>query len=273
MIGVVIVVISSIQLINYYLSANKTEKEFDLIKDLIQEIEITSNDRDNIDVENNESTSTEQLNKHDGNQLDVRQKLNYEALYELNKDFLGWIKIDDTVIDYPVMLTPKDEEFYLHRNFNGYYDFNGTPFCEAEIDPIKPSDNITIYGHHIKSGIMFNQLDKFKSIDFYRTHKQFMFDTIYRWGTYEVIAVFLTNVNPGCFEYWNVKDCNEHEFNTYIQYCKENALYKTDIIDTVKYGDKLLSLSTCANHEENGRLVVVAKQISSEETEFYKSLN
>jgi len=257
LVGIGLLVACGSYLLNYFHKTHETEKGFDAVRDLVQEIEIPK----------------EQLNEDDGYELELKPKRDYSELYAQNSDFIGWLKIDGTPIDYPVMLTPTNEEYYLHRNFYKQYDYNGTLFCEAEIDPIRPSDNITIYGHHIKGGIMFHDLDNFKSKEFYEEHKTFIFDTIYRWGTYEIVAVYRTDVNPGSFEYWNVQDCTEEEFNEYVQFFTRKAIYKTDLIDSVEYGDKLISLSTCAYHVENGRLVVVAKLIKSEETDLYKELN
>ena len=83
------------------------------------------------------------------------KKRDLSALYKENNDFVGWITIKGTNIDYPVMQNKKDEQFYLHRNFYKEYDFAGTPFCAAIADVDKPSDNILIYGHHLNAGTMF----------------------------------------------------------------------------------------------------------------------
>ena len=187
-------------------------------------------------------------------------KNKYEKIYYLNTDFVGWITIEDTMIDYPVMQTPNDEQYYLRRDFYKEYNSAGTLFCKAEADIEKPSDNIVIYGHHMNSGTMFNDLDKYESKEFYETHKYIHFGTIYDdEAMYEVIAAFRTDVNPGTYEYYNFIDGTEEEFNTYIQ----NAVSKTPYtIETkAEYGDKLITLSTCAYHVTNGRFVVVAKKI------------
>ncbi|MBQ8218249.1 MAG: class B sortase [Bacilli bacterium] len=256
-IGVFLITSAGSYMYCYIHSTNETEESFDEVRDLVQEIEIPK----------------DEMNDYEGNKLELKPHNDYSELYEQNNDFIGWLKIDGTSIDYPVMLTPDNEEYYLHRNFQKQYDYNGTPFCEAEVDIVRPSNNITIYGHHIKGGIMFHSLDNYKKEEFYQEHKLITFDTIYRWSTYEVVAVYLTDVNPGSFEYWNVKDCTEEEFYEYVDFFSRKALYKTDLIDSVEYGDKLISLSTCAYHTTNGRLVVVAKMIESEETELYKSLD
>lgn len=230
----------------YFNDAKTTKDSFDEVKEIIKPIE---------------DSEDEEIVRPD-----------YSDLLKQNSDFIGWIKIDGTNIDFPVVYTPAQEDYYLHRNFNKEYDYGGVPFCGVGSDVVRPSDNITIYGHHMRSGLMFHDLDKYREKEFYNKHKEILFDTIYRWSNYEVVSVYLTDVNPGCFEYWKYTDCTEEEFNEYKNYFTNHALYKTDLIDSVEYDDKLISLSTCAYHVTNGRLVVVAKMIESEETELYNSL-
>ena len=97
-------------------------------------------------------------------------------------------------------------------------------------------------------------------------HKTFYFDTIYRTGTYEVIAVVYTDVNAGAFKYWEVED-TEEAFNEYVNFLKRKTVYNTDGLDSVTYGDKLVTMSTCAYHVTNGRLIVVGKLIDSDDKE------
>lgn len=187
----------------------------------------------------------------------------YRPLWELNHDFVGWLKIDDTPIDYPVMQSKNDEQFYLHRNFYKQYNYEGTLFCRKNDDVIRPSDNILIYGHHMRTNTMFHCLDQYEDQEFYENHKYITFDTLASYGTYEVIAAFRTDVNPGHYEYWKFIESDKDKFDEYVNYAKTHSTLNIDT--TAEYGDKLLSLSTCAYHVKNGRFVVVAKKIESEE--------
>ena len=185
----------------------------------------------------------------------------YQELYEKNNDFIGWITIEGTKIDYPVMQTPNDEQYYLYKDFNKNYLVSGTLFCKAEADIEKPSDNILIYGHHMSGGkLMFADLEKYMDEEFYKKHKYIKFGTIYdNYGKYEIIAAFRTDVNVGTYEYYNFIDGTEEEFNEYVNNAKSHTPY--NIETSAEYGDKLISLSTCAYHTNNGRLVIVAKKI------------
>ena len=101
---------------------------------------------------------------------------NYSALFEMNTDMIGWIKIEDTNIDYPVMQTKNKPNYYLRRNFYKEYSYYGTPYMQENCD-INKSDNLIIYGHHIKNNQMFGILEKYKSKDFYNDHRIIKFIT------------------------------------------------------------------------------------------------
>ena len=187
----------------------------------------------------------------------------YAELYEQNNDLIGWICIEDTKINYPVMQSLDEPNFYLKHGFDkGYTDY-GCPYVGENCDVSKPSDNLIIYGHHMKNGSMFSDLEKFKKKDFWEEHKTFSFNTLYEKQTYEVIAVFKTVVYTGSaneFKYFQFSDAQTPEqFDEYIAKCKEKALYDTGV--SAEYGDKLITLSTCEYSNTNGRLVLVAKRI------------
>ena len=100
------------------------------------------------------------------------------ALHEENPDCIGWLSIDGTRIDYPVMYRPGDKNYYLHRDFNGEYSANGCLFLAEECVP-GDSDNLIIYGHHMNSGKMFADLEKYKDEGFYEEHPIILFRTIW----------------------------------------------------------------------------------------------
>ena len=176
-----------------------------------------------------------------------------------NPDMVGWIKIEGTNINYPVMQTPNEPNFYLKHNFEKEYSDLGTPYVQEDCD-IAVSDNIVIYGHHIKGQKMFGALEEYKSQSFYEEHKSVQFDTLTQHNEYEVIAVFKTVAySLEGFRYYDFVNAeNEDEFNAYVEKCKELALYDTGV--TAEYGDRLITLSTCEYSAQNGRLVVVAKK-------------
>lgn len=186
----------------------------------------------------------------------------YEKVYQKNQKLIGWVKIDDTIIDYPVMQTVNNE-YYLDHNFNQEEDRNGCIFMDYQCDVIKGCDNIILYGHHMKSGKMFGTLNKYSSESYFEEHPVIQFDTIYEKGKYQVMYVFRSKVyseEDVTFKYYQfINAASEMEFNSYLNEMAALSLYDTGV--TAAYGDKLLTLSTCDYQEKKGRFVVVAKKI------------
>lgn len=182
--------------------------------------------------------------------------------YEMNNDMVGWISIPDTKINYPVMQTPNNKDYYLYRNFKKMGSDWGAIYAREVCNINRPSDNITLYGHHMKDGSMFAGLDKFKTKSFWENHQTFTFDTLYERHTYQIWAVFKTSANlDQGFAYHHFSDAaNEEEFNEFVSTVKSLAFYDTGI--TPEFGDKMLTLSTCEYTLDNGRFVVVALRIS-----------
>lgn len=186
----------------------------------------------------------------------------YETLYKKNKKLIGWLKIDDTNIDYPVMQTVNNE-YYLNHNFNQEYDKNGSLFLDKDCNAAFPNTNMIIYGHHMKSGKMFGNLNYYSKESYYKEHPQIQFDTIYEEGLYDIMYVFrsrIYNEDEVVFKYYQFFDVNsEDEFYSAMDEMARMSLYDTGV--TAEYGDKLITLSTCDSSEEDGRFVVVAKKI------------
>ena len=112
----------------------------------------------------------------------------YRELYLQNEDMVGWIAIDGTKLNYPVMQTKNNPNFYLKKNFEKEYSDLGVPYIQENCD-ILNSDNLIIYGHHIKGGKMFGALESYKSKSFYEKHKTIHFDTLTEQAEYEIVAV------------------------------------------------------------------------------------
>ena len=185
----------------------------------------------------------------------------FTALYAMNPDIVGWITIPGTRIDYPVMQTPEQPDYYLSRGFDKAYSRHGCIYVREECDVAAPSDNLTIYGHRMGDGTMFNDLHKYLDADFCRENPSIFFTTLTQRRTYEILAVFaIASDASSDFPYHLFVDAAEEvDFDAYIAQCNARALYDTGV--TASYGDKLITLSTCEYTQENGRLVVVARSI------------
>lgn len=194
------------------------------------------------------------------------KQASYRNLYLENADMVGWIQIEGTSIDYPVMQTPADPNYYLKNDFEKHYTDYGCPFIQADCDALAPSDNLIIYGHNMKDGSMFADLAKYRSKDFWQAHKTVWFDTALGSCAYEIFAVIHTTVQANAADafafYLFVDAAAPEEFADYVSACKARALYDTGI--SAEYGDMLLTLSTCDNITDDGRLLVIAKQTETE---------
>lgn len=184
----------------------------------------------------------------------------YQALYEENPEFFGWIRMDDTALDYPVMRSSEDNDEYLYGDFEGDYCYAGVPFADYRCD--RDSDNILIYGHNIRDGSMFRSLFKYEDKNYWREHPTIMFSDLYGDYEYEVLAVFRDRVYykyEDVFKFYQFMDAeNAEDFDYAISQFKEKSLYDTGV--NAEYGDKLITLITCAYHVEDGRFVVVARR-------------
>lgn len=184
----------------------------------------------------------------------------YMELIKMNEDFFGWLRIEDTPINYPVMHTPADSQFYLHRAFDKSDAQSGTPFLDGAC--YEGCGMYLIYGHHMKNDTMFGTLPKYGSKDYWEDHKTIHFDTRFERGEYEVIAAFYSEIyderEPG-FRYYQYTDLtNPAVFDEYMEQVEFNAIYETGV--SAEYGDQLLVLSTCNYHTNDGRFVVVARK-------------
>ena len=234
----------------YYYTADKTQSDYNDLADLKGSTTLSSG-APNVTIHYTEEEEIE---------LTILEE--YETLYNKNKRLIGWLKIEDTNIDYPVLQTT-DNVYYLDHNFEQEYDKNGSLFLDAACDIVHRNTNLIVYGHHMRSGKMFGNLNKYSSESYYKEHPYIQFDTIYEKGTYEVMYVFrskIYNEDEIVFKYYQFFDAvSEKEFNSNMQEMAALSLYDTGVI--ASFGDELLTLSTCDNSEADGRFVVVAKRI------------
>lgn len=186
----------------------------------------------------------------------------YGEIYALNDDTVGWIRIDGTKLDYPVMQTPDEPNFYLYRDFDKKNSARGSVYAREECDINEPSDNITLYGHNMRDGSMFAVLNSYINKETWENNPFIFFDTLYDYHVYKIFAVFKTeaSIDKG-FKYHNMIDASDKEdFDNFIATAKDLSFYDTGI--TPQYGDKIICLSTCEYTLENGRLVAAAVRIS-----------
>ncbi|MBQ9947715.1 MAG: class B sortase [Oscillospiraceae bacterium] len=225
----------------------------------------------------------------------------YAALYEANNDFVGWITIDGTNINYPVLQSgdistfepclsktrygicefcdqieanPElAKQFYLHHDYNRYYLFDGNIFADfdGKFTPDSMPNNTILYGHNMLYKHQFSALTNYNNnINFLKASPVIDFNTMYKNNKYKIFSVFITNVSEELgevFDYYNYVDYdNSSEFYNYILECMDRSIYETGV--DIKYGDEILTLSTCdasTGFQEDMRLIVVARKVRENE--------
>lgn len=185
----------------------------------------------------------------------------YGSLAKKNPDFAGWVQIEGTSISYPVMFTPKEPDFYLNHDFQRKNSSYGVPYADSRSDFTK--GNVLLYGHHTKNKGIFGALVAYEDKAFYQSHPVIQFDTLKHYGEYQIAMVVKTTAllnNPDAFDYTQAAfPSNQAEFNRFLSMCETHEVYKTG--EKIAFGDSLLLLSTCEYSREDGRLLIVAKQV------------
>jgi sortase B len=192
----------------------------------------------------------------------------YAQQHQQNSDLAGWLYIEGTDLDYPVLYTPNDPEYYLRRAFDGSYAYSGSLFIGAGCTP--DGTNVIIYGHHMNSGTMFGELMNYKNVSYFNEHPTIHYDTLDELGEYEVLSVFYarvyTSADTNVFRYYQYTDLSdESRFNEFVSQAKAASIYDTGV--DAQYGDRLITLSTCSYHTTNGRFVVVARRKAGEKNQ------
>lgn len=205
----------------------------------------------------------------DGNSVSTEAPVperNYQPLVQENNHLAAWLMIENAEVNYPVMYTPDAPEYYLRKAFDGSYALSGSLFIGA--DCIPDGSNIIIYGHNMKDSSMFGTLESYADEDYAREHSEIIYDLIqpdgsYERLTFEVMAAFYSRIysvdEENAFRYYYSTDLSDPDaFQYYIEEAMSASLY--DLGVTAEYGDRLLTLSTCSYHTEDGRFVVVARE-------------
>lgn len=232
-----------------------------------------------VDDEQGDSGETEEKSKGSAkntkaskNKKNVKKKIDpadltvlkkYKKLYKQNKDLAGWLSIEGTVINYPVMQTgKKNADFYLHHDFEKKESDHGTLFVDARNDYVNRDTNLIIYGHNMRDGTMFGGLKSFMDQEYFKNHQKLVFDTIYEKAEYRIVAVCLSKVNyqdDHTFRYYNFLNAsNKEEFQAFLANIQQLTVFDQKI--DISYGDELLTLSTCNSYVQDGRLFLIAKK-------------
>jgi sortase B len=242
---VVVLAVSGYQFISYYAENSRAEKAYEDIRP--PELSDTSG------TSASSETPYEDLLPY------------YEKLRTQNGHFVGWLSIPGTNVNYPVMQTPQEPEYYLYRDFNQKDAPSGSLFVSERSDVNKPTDAVIIYGHRMKTGAMFGNFGKLTKADYLAEHNRVIFDTLVGRNEYRIWCVFTEAVETGNaseFQYYSYSDFrDERDFAGFVSQARSYANVE-DPDAAPAYGDKILLLSTCEYSHDNGRLVVACVQTS-----------
>lgn len=229
-----------------FLELSKSQADFEALADAVEE----------------ERTHSEPVNEVKPTAESVAPSPSpYTALKEENADLFGWIKIEGTKLDYPVMYTPEEPEYYLRRAFDKSNSVSGVPLLDGNF--IEGGNRYLIYGHNMKNGTMFHALLDYAEPEFWSEHPSITFDTLQENGSYTVIGTFYSRAyyqdETDVFRFYAYSDLSDPEvFSEYVNNVATASLYDTG--ESAAYGDTLLTLVTCSYHTKNGRFVVVARK-------------
>ena len=247
-------IFSGIMFAKQYRDSKVSGEKFEELEEMVGEVPESTEPSEEVEVE-----MEDELTEEEKEALERAQAMEkYGELFKKNNDFMGWISIDETKVNYPVMQTPHNPDYYLKKNFDREYSDYGVPYIE-EACAVGISNNIVIYGHHMNDGSMFAELVNYYDKDYRDKHPMIQFDTISGFGTYEVIAAFKFDTNNETFRYNEYVTMDEEDFKEFMNEVHKRQAYDTGI--DAEYGDRLLTLSTCEYTYKNGRFVVVAKKV------------
>lgn len=234
---IIVIIVAVIYIYKYIVDKNNAQKETELLNDI-------------------------EVNKTEVTKQKTERMLQVSELKKENEDIVGWIEIEGTKVNNPV-LQGTDNSFYMNHDYKKKESVYGSLFLDESYDWNKPSSNLLIYGHNMRDGSMFQNLLNYREEDYYKKHPIIRFTTEDEDAEFEVMAAFQSRVyyksEKNVFRYYYFIDANnEEEYNEFVNNAKKASFYDTGV--TAEYGEQLITLSTCSYHTEDGRFVVVGKK-------------
>lgn len=197
----------------------------------------------------------------------------YQEYYNKNNDFVGWITIDGTNVDYPVVQTD-DNDYYLTHNFDKEYESRGTIFMDCQSDAGLKYANTVIHGHNWLDDTVFSELVQYSDIDFYREHPVIEYNTRTEVHKWKIFAVIITsadaNEDNGYVFNYVYPDMGGINFSGFMEEIEKRSLFITGV--DVNSSDKILTLSTCTrevdtkSYRADCRIVIIARMVREGES-------
>lgn len=241
---------SAYTLYGYYRTYKDGEDEYEKLRSYIQEDEgsdAQANKEENSDSKKKKKTDSFQA-----------PKVDFDELKNINPDIIGWIKVQGTVINYPIV-QGEDNTYYLKKTFERQSNYSGAIFMDYLNAPDFSSDNTVLYGHNLKTGEMFGGLQKYEKKDYLKDHKYIWIITPEYDKKYEIFASYKTDERS---EVYTLEFNSFGDMDSYFRLAKEYSYFSSDSI--LIQDDKILTLSTCVSESEERRRVVQAKLVKNE---------
>ena len=271
----VLIVLSVIYIINFFSLKQEAKEQTKLLSTIdIYEREnakevaqnVSENEEEKVESESEENDETVLTEIAEEQKQETERMLQVKELQEQNPDIIGWLEIENTNINYPV-LQGTDNSYYMTHNYKKENSKNGSIFLDANYDWNIPSNNLLIYGHNLGNGMMFQELLKYEKESFYQEHPVIRFTTAEEDAEYEIISAFKSRVyhksEKNVFRYYFFLNSeSEEEYNQFVKNAKNVSLYPINV--TASYGDQLITLSTCSYYVQDGRFAVVGRKIEQD---------
>lgn len=191
----------------------------------------------------------------------------FEELYAENADLIGWINVNDE-IEYPIV--QRDNSFYMDHDFYGEYSQAGWIFLDERNQADMSDGNLLIYGHNMKNGDMFGELDRYRQLEYLKAHP--IIEVQSAWETeprkYVLIALFDASMNRSDASYIKITEFNfekPEEKQAFIESLRARSIFETPVESDA--GDQLITLVTCSYSHDNGRFLMVARRLRAGESE------
>ena len=212
--------------------------------------------------DNQNNTATNEDSEYDEN----GNLKKFVELQKINPDIKGWIRIADTVVDYPILQSGEDNpEYYLYLDYEKNHSKYGSLFFDARnsINLEDPSSkSLIVYGHSMNDGRMFGSLLNYGSLDYYKEHPTFEMDTVKYNGDWKIFSVFKTNTLSSQgepFNYLRTSFSSDSDFIKFIYQMEILSLFNTGV--DVSADDQIVLLSTCSYEMDGFRTVIAARKV------------
>lgn len=263
-VSAVVLIVSLVHLITYYAGVASDNKKNESLSDLFHGGEQSQTVEADDDIVGGSTTVDIDTGSDSGNDTTDEKEPEimdqFLPLLEINEDIVGWISMgdeDDPFIDY-VVVQGDDNDFYLDHNYMKEKNVGGSIFADYRHDLSAGNEpaNTILYGHNMASGEYFGKVPRYfnykpgqesQGIEFYKTYPTFTFSTLYEKHTYKIFGGMMVNTQTSegeVFYYLNGREFNtKAEFDDYVAQILDRSTFYTDV--DLKYGDHLITLSTC----------------------------